>query len=290
MPAGPGDFLFGIFLAGVGCLTRINKYRAEKGLIPVFIDKDLSAAAARHTSDMANHPWVYKTPGRDAHKGSDDSTPGVRIVEAAGAGGWVPENNRTGEILYWGGAYLKSDAPMNWWLQSPGHEALIREPDFTHMGFSASHNGTADEWVYGVTFARSPVRPLHSKFSDKVLDVEGISNVDGAKVQIWDYWGGGNQRWRMEPVGDGYVRLIAQHVDKVMDVEGISTAQGARLHQWKWWGGDNQRFLPEVYGGTHIKLTAKHSGKVLEVESDVLGAPVYQGGWVDGHSRQLWRF
>ena len=34
---------------------------------------------------------------------------------------------------------------------------------------------------------------------------------------------GANQQWRLEPVGDGYYRLIARHSGKALDVSGVST-------------------------------------------------------------------
>lgn len=292
MPVGLGDLLFGIPLCGFAIQNRINQHRAALGLLPVFVDSELSVAASRHTTDMTNNPWIYKTSGRDAHVGSDNSTPSQRITAAASAGGWSPENGKTGEILYWGGSNLNGDAPVNWWLNvSPPHRERIEDGGYTHMGFSASFNSSADEWVYGVTFARSPVRSLFVKHSGKVADVANISSASGAQIQQWDSWGGPNQKWRMEPVGGGYVRLIAQHSGKVLDVSGISTSNGARLIQWDWWGGDNQRFRPEVYGIGEIKLTAKHSGKVVEVMnfSEDNGAAIQQWDWWGG-ANQRWKF
>lgn len=293
MPVGAGDILFGIPLAGVGIQKRINQHRASLGRLPVFVDTQLSVAAQRHTSDMAAHPAIYTTPNRDPHLSSDGHTTAKqRITDAAAAAGWAPENERTGEILYWGGANLNGDAPVNWWINvSPPHRQRIEDPDYTHMGFSASYNNAADEWVYGVTFARSPARGLFAKHSGKVVDITGISTASGAPAQQWTWWGGGNQRWSFDPVGGGYVRIRAQHSGKVLDVAGISTANGARIIQWDWWGGDNQKFLPEVYGIGELKLTAKHSGKVIEVDgfSEADGAVIQQWDWWGG-ANQRWTY
>ncbi len=291
MTASLGDFLFGVALCGVAIQLKINQHRATLDRLPVFIDVDLGSAASRHTSDMSNNPSIYQTPGRDPHKGSDNSTPSERILAATGASGWRPENNRTGEILAWGGAYLNADAPFNWWLNSPPHRAIIEDGAYTHIGFSANHTNSANEWVYCVDFATSPPRPIFSKNSGRVIDVEGISPNSGAKIQQWDSWGGGNQRWRLENVGGGYALIRAEHSGKVLDVEGASTANGAKLVQWDWWGGDNQRFRPEVYGFGELKFTAKHSGKVLDVEgvSEANGARIQQWDWWEGPN-QRWTF
>ena len=227
---------------------------------------------------------------RDAHVSSDNhTTPHERVTAHASAAGWRPE--RTGEILQWGGAILNGDAPFNWWMGSPGHRALIEEPAFTHMGFAASHTNSANEWVYGVTFAKAPARALFAKRSKPVIDVDGISTANGAKIHQWDWWGGNNQRWRMEPVGGGHVRIVAQHSNKVLDVAGASMANGAPLVQWDWWGGDNQRFRPEVYGIGELTLTAKHSGKVIEVAgtNENNGAVIQQWDWWGG-ANQRWKY
>jgi hypothetical protein len=289
---GFGDLLFGVPLAGTAIQLHNNRHRVALGLLPVFVDGDLSTAAGRHTGDMATNPWMYKTPGRNAHISSDNvTTPSHRIIAAAAAGGWRPDNDRTGEILYWGGALLNADAPFSWWMGSPPHRQIIEDGAYTHIGFSASYTNSADEWVYAVTFARAPARGLFAKHSDRVVDVRDISTANGAPIIQWDWWGGGNQRWRMEPVGGGYARIVAQHSGKVLDVSGISTANGAPIIQWDWWGGDNQRFLPEVYGIGQLKLTAKHSGKVVEVAgmNEANGAVIQQWDWWGG-ANQLWKY
>jgi hypothetical protein len=134
-------------------------------------------------------------------------------------------------------------------------------------------------------------QPLFAKHSGRALDVSGISTASGAPVIQWDYWSGENQHWRMEPVGDGYVRIIAKHSGKVLDVEGMSTDSGARLIQWDWWGGDNQRFRPEPVETGYFRLVAKHSGKVLDVSgvSPDNGAQIIQWDWWGGDN-QRWRY
>ncbi|MER5832867.1 RICIN domain-containing protein [Streptomyces sp. NPDC002130] len=160
-----------------------------------------------------------------------------------------------------------------------GTACLMKQNDFSYCEYTASHLG----W--------SVVTPLFAKHSGKVLDVSGISPDNGAPVIQWDWWGGDNQRWRLEALGDGYVRAVAQHSGKVLDVSGISPDNGAPLIQWDWWGGDNQRWRFEsVADGVH-QLTAKHSGRVLDVSGISLdnGAPVIQWDW-HGGDNQRWEY
>ncbi len=44
---------------------------------------------------------------------------------------------------------------------------------------------------------------LENKCSGKVLDVAGISTALRARIHLWQWWGGANQQWRIEALGDG---------------------------------------------------------------------------------------
>jgi hypothetical protein len=224
---------------------------------------------------------------------------GPRIVMDYNADGWGPDNidrvfaHETGHIFGCPDEYAASgcDCGGRWGrfgvnngncqncASGGGVSCLMKGNDFVHCEYTPSHLG----W--------SVVTPLFARHSGKVLDVSGISPDNGAPVIQWDHWGGDNQRWRLEAVGDGYVRAVAQHSGKVLDVSGISTDNGAPLIQWDWWGGDNQRWLFDtVTDGVH-RLVAKHSGKVLDVSgiSRDNGAPVIQWDWWGGDN-QRWEY
>jgi hypothetical protein len=132
--------------------------------------------------------------------------------------------------------------------------------------------------------------PITSKHSGRVLDVANRSSENGAAVIQWDYWGGGNQKLRLDPVSDGYYRIMVDHSGRCLDVEGISTDNGARIIQWDYWGGDNQKFRPEPLGSGYYLLRAKHSGRALDVYgwSNENGAQIVQ--WdAHGGDNQAWR-
>src|SRR5688572_10630588 len=80
------------------------------------------------------------------------------------------------------------------------------------------------------------------RHSGRVLDVEGGSRDNGAPLVQWGYHGGGHRLFWLEPLDDGFYRLVAQHSGKVLDVEGGSTENGTRIIQWDLHGGANQRF------------------------------------------------
>jgi len=125
--------------------------------------------------------------------------------------------------------------------------------------------------------------------SGKALDVAGVSMADGAGVIQWPANGGTNQRWSVEPLGDGTFRLVAGHSGKVLDVFGASTADGAGIIQWPWNGGPNQRWRFEDLNDGTFRITASHSGKVLDVNgaSTADGAGCIQWPW-NGGPNQRW--
>ena len=132
--------------------------------------------------------------------------------------------------------------------------------------------------------------PIVARHSGKVLDVAGISIANGARLIQWGYWGGGNQRFRLDPVGDGYYRIMIEHSGKCLDVEGISPATARAMIQWQYWGGDNQKWHVEGVGDGYVKVLAKHSGRALDV-SDISaddGAQVIQWDYWGGDN-QKWR-
>lgn len=142
----------------------------------------------------------------------------------------------------------------------------------------------------GIRRLYPPTGPLFVKHSGKCLDIEGISAANGADAQQWDYWGGGNQVFRIEWVEAGHYKIVATHSNRVLDIEGQGTANGALVHQWDWWGGNNQRFRLDPVGHGYYAIVAKHSNRVFDVSgiSQNSGAKIVQWDWWGGDN-QRWR-
>ncbi|MGW0041999.1 CAP domain-containing protein [Rhodococcus sp. NPDC003348] len=112
---------------GGAVLNLINQQRAANGCGPVASNGQLAAAASRHATDMLNS-------GVTGHTGSDGSSPDARIAAA----GYAPVA-RWGEIVYWGtGGGATPEAAVNWWMNSPGHRAIITNCALTDAGVSTS--------------------------------------------------------------------------------------------------------------------------------------------------------
>ena len=116
---------------GGAVLSEINATRAANGCGPVAANPQLTAAAARQANDMLANGVVEPHRARTA-------PPVVQRVTDAGYAPYAA----IGEVVFWstgmGGA---PDAAVNWWMNSPGHRAIITDCALTDAGFSAVTNG-----------------------------------------------------------------------------------------------------------------------------------------------------
>jgi uncharacterized protein YkwD len=115
---------------GGAVLNEINATRAANGCGPVAANPQLTASAARQANDMLAN-------GVQGHTGSDGSSLVQRVTDA----GYTSYAN-LGEIVYWGTGSLGNPATaVTWWMNSPGHRAIITDCGLTEAGFSAVSNG-----------------------------------------------------------------------------------------------------------------------------------------------------
>ena len=111
-------------------LSLINTTRAASGCGPVAANPQLTTAAARHANDVL-------ASGAVGHIGSDGSSLVQRVTDA----GYAPYA-AVGEVVFWGtGSNGSPAAAVKWWMDSPGHRAVITDCGFTEAGFSAVSNG-----------------------------------------------------------------------------------------------------------------------------------------------------
>ena len=99
----------------------INEYRKEKGLKPLKLNAELTAAAKSHSRDLAK--W-----DRISHYGSDGSNPWDRVKRTGypGAAGGRERRHRPDRLP--GG--------LRGWKESPGHNKNLLLADATHMGIA----------------------------------------------------------------------------------------------------------------------------------------------------------
>lgn len=115
-------------------LGRINALRTQSGLLPLAVSDKLTAAAQRHSTDMATYGFVD-------HTGSDGSTMDSRI-RASGYGFWR-NFGIWGENIY-GGQTATVDDAWNFWINSQAHRSNLINTRYREIGvaFAASDKGT----------------------------------------------------------------------------------------------------------------------------------------------------
>jgi alpha-galactosidase len=74
--------------------------------------------------------------------------------------------------------------------------------------------------------------------------VFGAFTNNGDKIDQWSYLAQTNQKWRLQPVSDGYYELVVEHSGKCLDVSGGpgATQNAIAVQQWACLGGTNQQW------------------------------------------------
>jgi uncharacterized protein YkwD len=112
-------------------LSRINAFRAQKGLSALAIDNRLVAAAAIHSQDQASHCLM-------THTGSNGSKFSDRIKARGFDFAMASENVAAGQTTV-------EDVMTSWW-NSPGHRANILGKDASKVGFAKVVNQNCDSF------------------------------------------------------------------------------------------------------------------------------------------------
>lgn len=114
-------------------LELVNKARADAGVGPLVIDKDLTAVARAHSKDMFARGYF-------AHTNPDGKSPFDRMADYGISFQTAGEN-----LAYAANVELAFKGLMN----SPGHRANILEPDFHKVGMGVINGG-----IYGEMFTQ----------------------------------------------------------------------------------------------------------------------------------------
>ncbi|MEU4292768.1 RICIN domain-containing protein [Kribbella sp. NPDC026596] len=130
---------------------------------------------------------------------------------------------------------------------------------------------------------------LVSVRSSKVLDVNGFSTADGARIQQWTDQHTANQQWKLRSTGNGYYELANRNSGKVLGIAGSSTAHAAATEQQTDSSSTAQEWkISEVSGSDAVTFTNRKSGQLLDVSgnSTAQGAAVIQFPATGGPNQQ----
>ena len=78
--------------------------------------------------------------------------------------------------------------------------------------------------------------------SGACLDAQYGNSANGTLVQLWDCWGGPNQKWSYGLTGNDDFDGIG---GKCLDAQGESSGAGTLVQLWDCWGGPNQKWTPK---------------------------------------------
>ncbi|MFE9926546.1 CAP domain-containing protein [Streptomyces sp. NPDC005774] len=115
----------------------VNAERGKAGCSPVKVNTTLTAAAQKHSEDMA-------ASGSMSHTGSDGSSPDDRITRAGYSWSTYGEN-----VAY---GYSTPEQVMAGWMASPGHKENILNCAFKEIGVGLAQPG--DYWTQDFGTAR----------------------------------------------------------------------------------------------------------------------------------------
>jgi uncharacterized protein YvpB len=146
------------------------------------------------------------------------------------------------------------------WKKSSGKAQLF---DFIALSSSrTSSNVSIADGIYNISSALS---------SNLVLDVYGVSQANGATVQIYTKRAGSvNQMFMIKRQSDGYYQIRALHSGKALDIENGSVValNGAVQSAVKTSGGDSQKWAIRDNGDGTVSFYAKVSGLALDVDGN----------------------
>ncbi|MCX8509157.1 MAG: CAP domain-containing protein [Rhodobacteraceae bacterium] len=117
-------------------VDSVNALRSAKGLSPLQLDAQLTAAAATHSRDMSvqNRPW---------HFGSDGSSPILRVQRTGYPGKMMGENISE--------TYENEVETLTAWMSVPDTRAVVLDPQAVNMGFSWFQEPSGKIWWTLVT-------------------------------------------------------------------------------------------------------------------------------------------
>jgi uncharacterized protein YkwD len=118
----------------LGVLAQLNQIRVAHGLVPLRLNKSLSAASRQHSHEMV-------TDGYFAHH-SFDGTAFWRRLETfypqPSTGSWS-----VGENLLWTSGSLDPKQALAMWMASPPHRANILNPNWREIGIASASRADA---------------------------------------------------------------------------------------------------------------------------------------------------
>ena len=215
-------------------------------------------------------------------------------LDSGAGGGYQIVNVSSGKCLDVEGRSKIPGAKISQYQCHGGENQVFR---FDRMGNVARPAPVAPPAVPvpAVASVRAPGRTLytgmiHSRATDKCVDVERASTAEGANIFQWRCNATAAQIWDVVDLGRNEIAFIAQASNKVMDVQGGDRRSGADVRQYSWNGSSTQRWRMENIERGFSKIVNVGSGKCLDLDAAQTndGAEITQHDCHSGTNQQ-WR-
>ncbi|WSY47030.1 ThuA domain-containing protein (plasmid) [Embleya sp. NBC_00888] len=133
---------------------------------------------------------------------------------------------------------------------------------------------------------------LTAEHSGKNMTVQGASSAESAPIVQQASGAGKEQKWQVDPVGDGSYTIKSAIDGKCLEVPGWSGQLDVQLVQYTCNNGGNQHWKPTVSAGTGTFALANVASKLC---ADVAGVGTQDGAKVvqwtcNGAANQNWKF
>jgi uncharacterized protein YkwD len=160
----------------------INDYRSSLGLQPVSLADDLGEAAQHHSDDMATNNYF-------SHTLSDGSSPEQNIRDFGFTGSTWGENIAAG--------MSSADEALQSWKNSPEHDSILRDPDFSLVGIGRAYNANTEYgWYWTADFGgneqpapaapNDAAPPAATDASNTTSPVTTTTDINGVKTKTDD--------------------------------------------------------------------------------------------------------
>jgi len=118
----------------LGVFDQLNQIRAQYGLRPLSLSRNLVAAAQTHSREMLANGYFDHN--------SLNGSPFWKRIQA-----YYPEGRfgywAVGENLYWASGSTSATAAMKAWMASPEHRANVLDPAWRQIGIAAASSPDA---------------------------------------------------------------------------------------------------------------------------------------------------
>lgn len=141
---------------------------------------------------------------------------------------------------------------------------ILATDEKTNTNTSVEKSTTEKEEILDGTYI------IKTKLDERLgLDVSQALNTNKANVQLYEYVGESQQKFKIKHIGDGYYTITAVHSEKVLDVADASKKAGTNVWQYEANGTDAQKWLIKKTEDGYYNIISKCNGLYLNVTKQI---------------------